>query len=212
MIASVNQIMTLKYPGIDVTSDRDLKEQMRVQTMTRATMMFGYLRDIICRNRYVSSRSKIRIYKTCMRSVTTLLKQEQTPAKNNGSEDLEVTLRDRIQHSANEDNIRDIREISNVKRWTKIKRPCKQDDRLAKIAKMGNQTSPGHLDDLKLVQELDINITGDQARRIKYSSCKKKKKKKKKKRIFIKEERKRPVATAFGKWFSLCPFFGISSD
>jgi len=34
-------------------------------------MMSGYLRDIIWRNKYMSLRSKIRIYKICVRPVMT---------------------------------------------------------------------------------------------------------------------------------------------
>jgi len=39
----------------------------------------------------------------------------------------------------------------------------RDDDRLAKIAKMGNETFLGHLDGLQNVQELDINVTEKQA-------------------------------------------------
>jgi hypothetical protein len=43
-----------------------VEEEVQAQT-TKAAMMSGYLRDIIWRNK--NMRSKIRIHKTCMRSV-----------------------------------------------------------------------------------------------------------------------------------------------
>jgi len=49
------------------------------------------------------------------------------------------------------------------------------DNRLAKIARNGNQTLPGQLNSLQNVRKLDINIT------LKYKTCFRKRKKKKKK-------------------------------
>jgi len=46
--------MTFKYLGANITSNRNLKE---AQTIKAA--MSGYLRDIIWRNKYVRSKSKI---------------------------------------------------------------------------------------------------------------------------------------------------------
>jgi len=43
--------------------------QVQAQT-TKAAMMSGYPRDIIRRNKYVSLRSEIRMYKTCARPLT----------------------------------------------------------------------------------------------------------------------------------------------
>jgi len=97
-----------------------LKEEMQTQA-TKAVMMSNYLCDIIWRNKYMSLKSKIRIYKTCVRSVmiyaieTRGNNHHQMPIKIDGNEDLKVhhsgnILRDGIR---NED-IRNIREIQNV--------------------------------------------------------------------------------------------------
>jgi len=65
---SVDQVMTFKHLGANIASNGDLKEE--VQT-TKAATTSGYLRDIIQRNEYVSSRSQIRIRKTDVRPVMT---------------------------------------------------------------------------------------------------------------------------------------------
>jgi len=61
-LKSVDQIVTFKCLGANIMSNRNLKEEMQIQTI-KAAMMSGYLRDIIWRNKYISLRSKIRIYK-----------------------------------------------------------------------------------------------------------------------------------------------------
>jgi len=55
----VDQIMTFKYLTANITSNKNLKQELQVQT-TKAAMMSTYA--IIWRNKYMSLRSKIRIY------------------------------------------------------------------------------------------------------------------------------------------------------
>jgi len=54
--------MTYRYPGANITSNVNLKEERQAQTIKA-----DYLRDMIWRN--MSLKSKIRIYKTCVRLV-----------------------------------------------------------------------------------------------------------------------------------------------
>ena len=43
---SIEQVMNFKYLGVNITSSRNLKKEVKAQT-NRATMISGYLRDII---------------------------------------------------------------------------------------------------------------------------------------------------------------------
>lgn len=47
-----------------------VEEEIRDQT-TKASIISGYLRDIIWRNKHMSIKSKTRIYKTCIRLIMT---------------------------------------------------------------------------------------------------------------------------------------------
>jgi hypothetical protein len=58
----IDQVMTYRYPGANITSNVNLKEERQAQTIKA-----DYLRDMIWRN--MSLKSKIRIYKTCVRLV-----------------------------------------------------------------------------------------------------------------------------------------------
>ncbi|KAH1011016.1 hypothetical protein HUJ04_000458 [Dendroctonus ponderosae] len=50
---SVEQVMTFKYLGANITSNGNLKEEVRNQT-SKAALISGYLRDIIWRNKHMS--------------------------------------------------------------------------------------------------------------------------------------------------------------
>lgn len=69
--------MKFNYLGAITSSDRDLIGEVRVQA-NKATGIAGYLRDTIWRNRHMSIKSKVRIYKTCIRSILTYATETRT--------------------------------------------------------------------------------------------------------------------------------------
>lgn len=60
--------MSFKYLGVNITSNRNLKQEVKMQT-TAASRILGFLRTVIWRNKFLSTESKTRIYKTCVRPV-----------------------------------------------------------------------------------------------------------------------------------------------
>lgn len=80
---SVDQVMRFKYLGVNITNDRNLREEVKDQT-TKASIISRYLRDIIWKNKYMNIKSKMRIYKTCIRPIMTYAAEtraETTPTK-----------------------------------------------------------------------------------------------------------------------------------
>ena len=147
---SVEQVMQFKYLGACITSDRDLKEEVKAQT-TKASLISGYLRDVIWRNKHLSIESKTRIYKTCVRPVMTYA--IETRAENTTTKRMLRTTEMSIlramsgisllQHIRSEE-IRDRCEIQDVVRWARGRRrewrdhvDRMDDTRLPKIAKNG---------------------------------------------------------------------------
>ena len=64
---SIEQMMQLRYLGVDIKDPaKDLKNRIN-----KASALSGCLRDIVCSNPYMRTDSKIRIYKTCNRSIMT---------------------------------------------------------------------------------------------------------------------------------------------
>ncbi|XP_045466553.1 uncharacterized protein LOC123675250 [Harmonia axyridis] len=66
----VEQVREFTYLGADITSDGDLKREVRNQTM-KASRISGFLQDIVWRNKYLNINSKVRIYKTAIRPIIT---------------------------------------------------------------------------------------------------------------------------------------------
>ena len=62
---SIEQVVNFKYLGVNITSSRNLKKEVKAQT-NRATTISGYQREIIWRNKNISIESKVRLYKTCV--------------------------------------------------------------------------------------------------------------------------------------------------
>jgi len=118
------------------------------------------------------------------------------------------TRRDRIR---NED-VRKICEVQDVIRWARIRRPCKQDNRLAKVAKSGKPNTIEMaraiwMASKRLLRKLDINFAGEQVHWMKYRIWfyKRKKKKKKKKKIFPRYSRCSDDSfSIFTKWNHIC--------
>ena len=123
---------------------------MKAQTL-KASLISGYLRDIIWRNKHMSVDSKTRIYKTFVRPITTYA--IETRAENSTTKRLLRTSKMRtlrgITGCSLRDHIRsnDIRTqcgILDVVRWCRIRRKEWRDHvdnmRIPKIAKEGYRT------------------------------------------------------------------------
>ena len=68
---SIEQVINFKYFGVTKTSSKDLEKEVKAQIL-KASLISGYLRDIIWRNKYMSVDSRTRIYKTCVRRIMTI--------------------------------------------------------------------------------------------------------------------------------------------
>jgi hypothetical protein len=58
---TADRVMTFRYLGANITSNRSLEEDASINDQRSYD---AWLRDIIWRNRYMSLRSRIRIYTT----------------------------------------------------------------------------------------------------------------------------------------------------
>ncbi|KAI4477630.1 hypothetical protein M0802_014675 [Mischocyttarus mexicanus] len=65
---SVEQVIKFRFLGVNITSSKNLIEEVPEQTR-KAAMLSGCLGDIIWRNKYMSTNYKSRIYKTCVRPI-----------------------------------------------------------------------------------------------------------------------------------------------
>ncbi|XP_056641765.1 uncharacterized protein LOC130448413 [Diorhabda sublineata] len=145
---SVEQVMSFKYLGVNITSKRNLKQEVKTQT-TAASRISGFLRTVIWRNKFLSIESKTRIYKTCVRPVMTyaieMRAETATTKRILRTTEMKTlrsitgkTLRDRIRSN----EIRRMCDVPDIVRWARTRRRAWRDhvnrmnnDRLAKIAK-----------------------------------------------------------------------------
>lgn len=72
--------MKFLYLGILITSYADLREEVNTPTNKTATVS-GTLRDMISRNKDLTTRSKTRIYKPCIRSIIVHSKETRADTK-----------------------------------------------------------------------------------------------------------------------------------
>ena len=64
----VEQGMAFKYLGCHVTSDSNLHNEVKDQTI-RGARISGRLKDIVWRNKFMSTAAKVRIYKAAVRPI-----------------------------------------------------------------------------------------------------------------------------------------------
>jgi hypothetical protein len=107
-----------------MSADRNLAQEVRNQ-VNKATQISGCLWEIIWQNAHMSTESKIRIYKTCMRPIliytaeTSKTKQLLWSAEMRVLRSIKgVTLRDRIRS----DDIRAECNVIDVARWVRTRR------------------------------------------------------------------------------------------
>lgn len=58
----IEQVFSFNYLDINTSSSRDVTKEVRSQ-VNRASIISGCLRDIIWRNKFISTENKVRIYK-----------------------------------------------------------------------------------------------------------------------------------------------------
>lgn len=124
----IEQVMQFNYLGARITSSKDLTAEVRAQA-NKAARISGCLRQVIWRNKHLSVRGKVRIYKTCVRpilayGVETRADTTQTTRIINKVEMQALraingfTLFDR---KRNED-IRSLCEIQDINKWGRTRR------------------------------------------------------------------------------------------
>ena len=63
-------MMAFKYLECHVTSDRNLYNEVKDQTI-RGAHISGFLKDIVWRNKFMSTEAKAKIYKAAVRPIIT---------------------------------------------------------------------------------------------------------------------------------------------
>lgn len=147
---TIEQVMSFKYLGIEISSNRNIKTEVKAQT-NKAARISGCLRQLVWQNKTMSTEAKVKIYKTCVRPVMTYA--ADTRADNSvtkryvRSTEMRIlrnitghTLRDRIRN----DEIRQKCNVQDVVRWIRKRRREWNDhvtrmpnNRLPKIARDG---------------------------------------------------------------------------
>jgi len=125
---SIQQVMQFKYLGVDISSDNNTRCEVKSQA-TKAAVISGCLRDIIWRNKHMTVKSKVRIYKTCVRPLLTYA--AETRAESTKTKQIMratemktlrsitgLSLRDRVRS----ETIRETCEVQDVVRWTRSRR------------------------------------------------------------------------------------------
>ncbi|XP_055378925.1 uncharacterized protein LOC129610383 [Condylostylus longicornis] len=156
---SVEQVMKFNYLGVETTAYRDIKAEMSKQT-NKASLISGCLRQVVWRNKYMSQEAKVKIYKTCVRPISTyalecradtsITKQKLRATEMKTLRKIcDKTLRDQIKSA----EIRKSCKIPDIVRWVRGRRRDWRDhvermdnNRLAKIAyteKPYSQRLPG---------------------------------------------------------------------
>jgi len=145
---TIEQVPKFNYLGAEISAKRDLKQELRVQA-TKAARISGCLYNTIWSNKYMSTESKVRIYKTNVRPV--LAYTSETRAETTYTQQLlrttemktiraihRKTLRDKIRS----DQLRHLSGIQDIIKWTNDRRrewdvhvERMEDNRLAKIAR-----------------------------------------------------------------------------
>ena len=146
----IEQVMEFDYLGVKITSSKDLTSEVTNQA-NKAARIAGCLRDVIWRNKHMNIRSKVRIYKTCVRPVliygietrADMKKTEQLVSKTEMSTLRSIAGFTRWDMKRNEE-VRQICDVPDVIKWSRTRRKewnrhvvRMGDRRLAKMSLMG---------------------------------------------------------------------------
>lgn len=144
----VEQVMSFDYLGVNISSYGSLHKEV-VQQTNKAAVVSGCLRDVIWRNKEMSTNSKVRIYKSCVRPIMTYAAETRAESSKTKrlmrTTEMKIlrsitgkTLRDRIRS----EDIRTTCETQDVVRWVRQRRrnwnehvTRMDNDRIVKIAR-----------------------------------------------------------------------------
>ena len=146
----IEQFLEFSYLGVKITSSKDLTSEVVTQT-NKAACVSGCLRDVVWRNKHMSIKGKVRIYKTCVRPLLTYaiktradtLNTQQLMSKTEMSTLRSIAGFTKWDMKRN-DEIRQICEVEDVVKWSRTRRKewnrhvLRMDDwRIAKAALTG---------------------------------------------------------------------------
>ncbi|XP_055378969.1 uncharacterized protein LOC129610426 [Condylostylus longicornis] len=144
---SIEQVMSFKYLGVEITSHRDNNKETQVQT-AKASAISGYLRDVIWKNKYMLIENKVRVYKTCVSPIMTYAAETRADTSST-KQRLRATEMQTLRQICgytllDKKRSADVREeckIQDIVRWTRCRRRYWRDhvnrmseNRLPKIA------------------------------------------------------------------------------
>lgn len=147
----VEQVNHFKYLGAEITNHGNLPLEVREQTM-KAARISGCLREIVWKNKYLKTESKVKIYKTAVRPIITYAAETRpdTSRTLQMMRTVEMKTLRSIQGKTIYDRVRneDIRMqcgIQDIGRWVRQRRRFwnkhikrMEDNRLVKNAKTNN--------------------------------------------------------------------------
>lgn len=124
----IEQVMAFNYLGVEITSNRNLKEEVTRQA-NKAIRVSGCLREVIWRNKFMTTESKMRVYKTAVRPILTYAVETRADTKRTKQKmntvEMKVlrsikglTLRDRQTNSS----IREQCNIQSINKWVKVRK------------------------------------------------------------------------------------------
>lgn len=144
----IDQVEKFNYLGAEISEHRDLSKEVKTQ-VTKGARIAECLYGLVWKNKYMSAKSKVRIYKTCVRPVLTYAAKTRastiTTHKLLRTTEMRIikaingkTLRDRIRSN----DLRELSGIQDILEWIDVRKrgwgeyvERMTDDRLAKIVK-----------------------------------------------------------------------------
>lgn len=146
---TIEQVTKFKYLGIDAIYDRNIQNETHTQAQ-KAAAVSGCLRDIIWRNKHISIKAKVRIYKTCIRPIITYAAETRAETartkaiiRTTKMKTLRAITNNRIQNRIRSSRIREMCDVQDIVKWTRTRSRKWRDhvgrmdqDRLARLTMM----------------------------------------------------------------------------
>lgn len=150
----IEQVFSFNYLGVTISPYGSLKDSVRHQ-MNKAARISGALRNIIWKNNCMTTTSKVRIYKACVRPIMTYAAETRAEtaetkrmARTNEMRVLRAITGNTLRDQRRSDEIRKECQTEDVVRWTRARRRFWNEhvsrmssDRIAKIARNGRPAS-----------------------------------------------------------------------
>jgi len=118
----VEQVTSLNYLGVQITSSKDLTTEVRHQAI-KASRISGCLNETVWSNKYLRTEAKVRIYKSIVRPALTYAAETRTDTAKT-RQLLEVT------------EVKTLRRIINKTKWARVR-----NDRIRELCEIQNITS-----------------------------------------------------------------------